>query len=160
MAPGRPQEALELADAVFSGRVASVTRGGSGEFEALRVVFSVERVWKGPVASRLEVRTAPDSAACGFPFERGRAYVVYAYQGEGGLGASLCSRTNFVEVAGEDLAALGDGVVPPPQPSVSNPWLLGLGILLVVLGGWITIRNRLRRGRQRPGPGRPGDRPE
>jgi 5-hydroxyisourate hydrolase-like protein (transthyretin family) len=55
---------------------------------------------------RIEIRTAMGGGDCGFPFQRGRDYVVYAYQHEGKFVATICSQTAAVERAEADLAYL------------------------------------------------------
>ena len=72
--------------------------------------FSVEKVVKGTVGSaRQEVRTGPNSAACGASFDIGQRYLVFAQRTpEGDLQTSLCS--------GNRLATeqLGTTTVAPP----------------------------------------------
>jgi hypothetical protein len=55
---------------------------------------------------RVEIRTGMGGGDCGYSFERGRSYVVYAYQDKDGLVASLCTRTAPLERAQADLAYL------------------------------------------------------
>jgi hypothetical protein len=66
----------------------------------------VDRIWKGAHCGTVTVQTASDSAACGYSFEVGRTYLVYAFK-EGGLSTNICTRTRVIEEASEDLAALG-----------------------------------------------------
>lgn len=133
-----PAEALDRSTAVFEGRVLEVTpfeerrdvtlEGGclddacreslsetteSVEVTGFAVRFSVTRRWKGVDTEEVVVRTARDSAACGFAFEVGQDYVVYASAEEAGtLSTGLCDRTARVADASEDLDALGTGEVP------------------------------------------------
>lgn len=102
--PPPPAEARDAADSVFSGRVLSVTPGKNG----LDVEIQVDRSWKQARCGTVVVQTASDSAACGFGFEVGKSYLVYADIEKGKLTTSLCSRTRAIEDAGEDLAALGE----------------------------------------------------
>ena len=105
-----PAEAVEDSASVFEGRVSAVVE----EERGFRVTLSVVRTWKGADAETVEVRTAGSSAACGFPFEEGKSYLVYARLAEedGVQPVSLCSRTGLIENAHEDLAFLGAGVTP------------------------------------------------
>ncbi len=134
-----PADALARAAAVFEGRVLEVTpvrndapvelaapcvsgdcdeRPSEPTPEAVTtsvdVRFSVTRQWKGVTTEEIRVRTARDSAACGFPFEVGEDYLVYASAEQGGaLSTGLCDRTARVADASEDLTALGGpGDVP------------------------------------------------
>jgi hypothetical protein len=127
IAPGPPADELARSTAVFAGQATGFQMG-----EATVVTFQVGTVWKGPVESTLLVQTARDSAACGYAFEIGREYLVYAGGSPEALEVNLCSRTRLMAEAGEDVAALGegetlsvpDGVTPTPHQ-----------IMLPVVGG-------------------------
>lgn len=142
-----PSEALERSTAVFEGRVLEVTpfeergevtlEGGClGEdceeslsetthgttHSGFAVRFSVTRRWKGVSTEEVVVRTARDSAGCGYAFEVGEDYVVYASAEEAGaLSTGLCDRTARVADASEDLEALGTGEVPVDVDDESTP---------------------------------------
>ena len=111
--PGPPQQELERADAVFSGKVESIQPAPRPEDDPqwpsrLEVTLRLRAVWKGvPEGERVTVFTASQSAACGFGFEKGKKYLVYAYDAGGELTATLCSRTSLLKRADEDLAGLG-----------------------------------------------------
>lgn len=112
--------AFEQAASVFEGRVHSIEGPeGSGGAEPLVVTLDVVRTWKGADAERVTVRTPASSAACGYAFEQGRSYLVYTHQVDGAEHVSLCSRTQPIEQAEEDLAAMGEGVTPvsPHDPT-------------------------------------------
>lgn len=120
MMPRAPSEALAKAGAVFAGRVVSVDvpRGVAipegivtGSMDPVRIGFEVERVWKGSVTRSTTVTTARSGASCGFEFQTGRTYLVYA-SGSDTLFVSLCSRTTEMPLAKDDLADLGEGSTP------------------------------------------------
>lgn len=104
MQPPPAPEALTTADAVVYGEIVEVRaeQGAEGNPKNVLVV-DVKARWKGPEATRLEVRTPTSSAACGVTLSAGQAAVVYAY-GEP-LSTNLCTRTT-TDVATE-AAALG-----------------------------------------------------
>lgn len=102
--PPPPAQARDAADSVFSGTVLSITPGKNG----LDVKIQVDRSWKSARCGTVVVQTPPDSAMCGYSFEVGKSYLIYADLEKGKLSTSLCSRTRTVEEAGEDLAALGE----------------------------------------------------
>lgn len=109
--PGEPRAELEHADAVFSGRVVDVEPGEQEHgFRRLAVRFALDAVWKGlPAGDEVIVQTAEQSAACGYSFEPGEQYLVYAYESESGeLTTGLCTRNAALERAADDLAALGE----------------------------------------------------
>jgi len=73
------KQAWPQADAIVSGTVSSSsTVKESDRVEHVEVVLEVRRRWKGSVGQQLKVRTAADSAACGYNFEQGRQYLVFA----------------------------------------------------------------------------------
>lgn len=102
--PPPPAQARDAADSVFSGTVVSVTPGKNG----LDVEIQVDRSWKKARCGTVVVQTPSDSAMCGYGFEVGKSYLVYADMQKGKLSTNLCSRTRTIEEAGEDLAALGE----------------------------------------------------
>lgn len=107
VSPPPPAQAKESAAAVFEGRVTRIEDPDTQP----KVHFQVVRSFKGPSHETLTVRTASNSAACGYGFEEGKSYLVYASD-EGGLTTSLCSRTQPIEHAAGDLSELGLGNTP------------------------------------------------
>lgn len=135
IAPPPPAEALEASSDVFEGVVESieVVPGDDGDdgpgapgaaMAGMRVTFAVVRTWKGADAERFTVWTASSSAACGYAFEQGESYLVYASDGagDGPPQTGLCSRTAKALDAADDLVALGAGVVPVDvDPTTQTP---------------------------------------
>lgn len=107
MAPASPQEELRRSSMVFAGRVISVNRIESdGGYAYNQVRFDVLRTFgEGRPGARLTVRTATNSAACGYNFSKGGHYLVYTYENDGVQHTSICSRTARFRDATEDLAA-------------------------------------------------------
>jgi hypothetical protein len=115
-------EARSRAQAVFEGVVTKVeplspTRESgaktAGGHALTRVTFSVLGIWKGDVPAALTIETA----GCGFAFQDGRSYVVYAYpDGTGGaLATNLCTRTRDATLEERSaLDQLGPSRAPPP----------------------------------------------
>lgn len=81
-------------------------------FGTVLVTFRVSRVFKGELGEEVTVKTAGNSAACGYGFEEGASYVVYARAQDEGLSTGLCSGTKRADDAEADFAVLGAGVVP------------------------------------------------
>lgn len=170
--PKPPREALELATAVFSGKVVSQRLDDSGD---VRIRFEVERVFKSAVDPVVELATAPSAAACGRSFSSGQSYLVYATgTPDGPLRDHACSRTQALLEAGPDLAALGPGrppgataapldagpsreppridpATPPPIPSGDRGCFIGENAHALdpslCLGLWMLAGLRRRRGR-------------
>lgn len=110
--PATPEQHLESANTVFSGRVVNVIttrrnrRRPQFSFPQTRVTFEVSEVWKGRERRRVMVMTSDSSASCGFNFIEGESYLVYASQSENRLTTSLCSGTKLLSQAQEDLKML------------------------------------------------------
>lgn len=85
---------FQKAAAVFTGRVLSVQRKDN----FVMVKLAVQKYWKGKVSNEIKITTAKDSAACGFNFEVGKDYLVYATDNNGKLSTGLCSRTASIGV--------------------------------------------------------------
>ena len=78
--------------AIFSGTVRSITPTADGSY--LVVTFTVKDTWKGTAGTEITVKTAKDSAMCGFNFESGQEYLVYANGTAADLSVGNCSRTS------------------------------------------------------------------
>jgi hypothetical protein len=154
MMPGSPLEEMERSAAVFAGKVVKMDAPGGqiiSSADPVTVVFEVSRVWKGPEEAQITLTTARSSASCGYEFSGGVEYMVYAYEGESGLEAGLCTRTMLLANAGEDLEVLGEGSIPeaPVPESSSQPFLLwglvggGFVLGLILLGIAFLPRKRV-----------------
>ncbi len=103
-----PEEGFATADAVFSGTIAEVKPNPDSERGGFLVTIEVLEAWKGVTEPIVKVSTAANSAICGYAFQVGRSYLVYASRdGSRPLRVSLCSRTQLLDAAGEDLKSLG-----------------------------------------------------
>lgn len=121
--PGAPsQQMIDSSSAVFSGKVARFEKFSlGGEAGEKRIAFfEVDRYWKEPPPTnvgykQLIVITEGHHAACGYDFEVGRSYLVYAtkwwYDTES-LYTGLGSGTQPIEDAQEHLEFLGEGKIP------------------------------------------------
>jgi hypothetical protein len=114
--PQTVEQAREQAEAIFEGQVteiADVPMKGDANMTEKRVSLRLVRVWKQLDSTEtVDVTTSSSSASCGFAFEKGQSYLVYAGRGEQGYTVSACSRTRPMGDASEDLAGLGGGVTP------------------------------------------------
>ena len=109
------EQALSSSEAVFSGQVTAIEKEAGTATATLRVT----EVWKGPERGTLEVSTSSQESACGFPFEAGREYLLYAY-GKRGLKTDICTGTKPLEKAGADLTVLGDGEKPKSSDALTD----------------------------------------
>ncbi len=107
--PPEAKEALADSGAVFAGKVIAVE-----EVEGRKAVtLEVTTVWKGIAKAKVTIDTANNSAACGFGFEKGEAYLVYCPklgEGEKKLNTNTCTRTKLLKEAKEDLEQIGAGM--------------------------------------------------
>ncbi len=96
-----PQEQLEKADSVFIGRATDI----SGTGQKRLVDFAVSDVRKGAAMNNAIVQTGQGGGDCGFEFETGKEYTVYAYAEDSTLFTSMCSGTSLTSV---DRAVIDD----------------------------------------------------
>lgn len=94
--------------AVFAGEVLDITPVPSTNEPQLplgRLVrFRVTQTFRGELPGEIEVRTGSGGGDCGYTFIKGTHYLVYAHLQSGRLGTGICSRTQPLAQAGEDLA--------------------------------------------------------
>lgn len=130
--PPEPAEARDDAAAVFAGRVSAVERRRSASgISYQQVTMQVSTVWKGTIAHETIVYTGSGGGDCGYLFEPGRDYLIYANQADdggppriipaGGLATGICSRTRPLDRAADDLAALGPSTIPADTPLPTLP---------------------------------------
>lgn len=109
---GPPCQSFWTADAVFSASVISksMTTVDSDvdlkrKEQQVAVRLLVEDVFRGSLGGNdVEILTGMGGGDCGYNFEKGRKYLVYAYEHKGKLYASICSRTRLLSEAKDDLA--------------------------------------------------------
>jgi len=145
-----PEIALQRSAAVFAGEVLSVRQKGPNLFgggyaeHPIRVTFRVTETWKGVEADRLTVHTS--MSTCGFDFDEGRQYLVYAYESPQGLATGICTRTADLAKASDDMAALGNGKVPSPsqEPDKRGPYLSRTGTAISAISAVVLVILLLR----------------
>lgn len=85
-------EQFDAAAAVFSGVARNVTDSGWGR----SIDFEVDEVSKGDVGDAVTVTTGMGHGDCGYDFQEGTPYKVYAHGVVGGLETSICSGTHML----------------------------------------------------------------
>lgn len=105
------QQSLKNTEAVFSGEVINIEK--ASEF-ALKITIRIEDVWKGDLPEVTTLITGIGKGDCGFSFETERTYLIYANGNlkKNSLTVGICSRTNVLAQASEDLKVLGKGKLP------------------------------------------------
>jgi len=121
--PGNAQEELDRSSAVFSGEVIGILDKNKNGYiqssaDPIAVLFEVEETWKGVTQSQVIVYTAKDSTSCGYQFALNTKYLVYAYESDGSLNTSICSKTTPLTLAVDDMDELGEGELPTEQVSI------------------------------------------
>ncbi len=113
--------------------------------------FQVADSWKGVTTMTVVIRTAVSGASCGYTFEAGKQYVVYAYHFSGVLETNMCTRTNEVALAAADLTYPNPLPKLTLTPTASSPVLfyIVIGLLVAVaiallIAIWL-IRRKLAR---------------
>ena len=104
MEPPPPEDAYEEADVVFSGEVTNMVISEEGYY--YEVTFQIIDIWKGEYLEEITVLTELFSDTCGYPFQINNEYLVYAYTYSWGIYTNICTRTNLLEYASEDLEFL------------------------------------------------------
>lgn len=119
-APGTVQQERDRSTRVFLGRVTSIEHRtpqmdkgwltaaiewvkqlfgaapppAERTFPYKRVSFAVTETFKGTPVSRVQFATGMGGGDCGYWFETGQEYVVYAHGNEDALNAGICSLTD------------------------------------------------------------------
>src|SRR5262249_40569578 len=108
-------------------------------------------VWKGDVTARTRVIHGLNSGSCGYSFKQGEEYLVYAKLFKGELITVQCWVNDKLSDAGMDLAALGAGKPPAPNPSQQTAYSVGLIVVLIMLTllGWAAWQARRHYGVQK-----------
>ena len=105
---GKPCHDYWGAAAVFTGTVVYSSRINikRGEYEDTQrlVRFNIEQAFRGVRADEVEVMTGLGESDCGYGFQLGGRYLVYAYEDGDKLSTSICSRTRPLSEAADDLA--------------------------------------------------------
>lgn len=84
----------------FSDRLAIGTKD-------LSFVFDVQQNFLGAgEGNKITIHTGFGFGDCGFPFEKGESYLVYAFESEGHLKTSICSRTRHISKIGNGVEEL------------------------------------------------------
>jgi len=115
VSPKRPTcEVWWQTSAIFTGRVTKIDivteEAEDGQTRVKRLVrLRVQERWRGMQGQRdVTIATGAGGGDCGFQFEQGQAYLIYANQSvqSGRYETGICSRTSLLEDATADLIYL------------------------------------------------------
>jgi len=104
-------------EVVFVGTPTAVEDAGvRNGLPTLRFRFQIDEAIQNTHVKTADVLTPLGTGACGFPFEKGHKYLVYA-SGRGGIySVSLCSRTGPLEERRDDLELLREAASGSVRP--------------------------------------------
>jgi Carboxypeptidase regulatory-like domain len=116
-ASGPPCQAYWDASAVFVGQVKAIERmtqvekGRNGEElrdlgGGVRVTFTITEAFRGVTGKEVDIFTDISGAGCGYEFDRGGLYIVYANEypeGSGKLYTGICTRTQKYSESSPDI---------------------------------------------------------
>jgi len=107
---------LKDANAVFSGEVIGINK--IPKTRKLSIRIQVEESWKDILPEEITVITDLDS--CGYPFQVGTTYLVFAHNSDdNNLTTGSCSLNKPIYKAAEELKILGKGKLPQKNKSSS-----------------------------------------
>lgn len=89
----------------------------------LKVSFNVSRTYKGKIERSATITTGVGHGDCGFDFEVGKRYLVYAYRDSSGqLSTGICTATALLEESQANLSYLqGKPIAENSKPSRNMP---------------------------------------
>jgi hypothetical protein len=100
------KEAQKQSRAVFVGKVMKIIQ--QPDSSGVLVKLRAEKSWKGKLPREVTVATGIGGGDCGYRFEVGDSYLVYAYgPNESSLGTNICQRTSALSEARADIKHLG-----------------------------------------------------
>jgi hypothetical protein len=97
------KKAYKNSSAVFVGEVIEIVQKPNVFF--VEVKFAVERKWNDGIRKTVAVITGKGGGDCGYPFEVGKKYLVYALNGKNTLRTNICTKTALAE-NNKDIAVL------------------------------------------------------
>lgn len=103
------RKAQKRSQALFVGKVIQVLQ--ETEAYGVSVKFRVEKVWKGKLSQQVTIFTGNGGGDCGYRFEIGESYLVYASGSNERLSTNICQRTAPRSEDG-DMKLLGKGKSP------------------------------------------------
>lgn len=96
------KDAYTKSSSVFVGKVVQVNK--LNDYSVL-VKFDVEKSWGKTFQKKISISTASHSAMCGYEFQVGKKYLVYASGENNKLSTTICTRTASV-VSNKDVVVL------------------------------------------------------
>ena len=110
--PGSYEEEFERNDWVFDGVVMSKKEkksllGTHSSADLVEWTLQVNGSWKGDATELITVYSAESGASCGYEFEIGKRYAVFAREIDELIEVSLCSKTSIIADNSDIFTELG-----------------------------------------------------
>ncbi|MGI8469544.1 MAG: hypothetical protein ACR2N3_13935 [Pyrinomonadaceae bacterium] len=86
-------KAYKQSVAVFYGEATEINKNPKNFYVSVK--FKVEKSWKNHSFQELIIQTGLGNGDCGYIFEIGKKYLVYAYGDENDLQTNICQRTSL-----------------------------------------------------------------
>lgn len=147
-----PNQSMAIASAVFTGKVIKLAKTGTtaampDHYLGYEVTFELGKVIKGKGLSpkgTVTIGTGAGFGDCGYDFEEGKEYLVYANGKYPTLETDICTRTQPLEGTEEEILELLDRLPKIPTPP-SPPQLVLKGTIddAGYLGYVFELRNYL-----------------
>jgi hypothetical protein len=138
-------DALSKASVVFVGTCMDATpnaiKGG------MNVLFQIDSSWKRAIEPVATVHTNA-AAQCGYPFEKGVRYIVFANKRHQTVETSICEpNQRHADGGAAVLARLGPGIAPGRTELAGNMnlMLVAAGLLGLVFVAFVVLRKRFVR---------------
>ena len=104
---GPPCEAYKYSGVIFIGELLTQQNSGFGGRIGILYSFKVTKLYKGKRSGEMKIMSGFGGGDCGYPFEKGIPYLIYADSIQGGvLYTDICTRTRQVREAALDLSYL------------------------------------------------------
>lgn len=99
-------------DEIFVGQVILIKpyKGQKKQkhFSEFVLKFKIDKIYKGTSTENIKVITPVAIACCGYPFEKGKTYLVYSFVNHNAYHVTYCSRTKRLNEAKEDIDKLNN----------------------------------------------------
>lgn len=146
--PQPPEQSFDEVDAVFVATVDDIKESplSTSSLDPKTVFLNVSQSWKGVSNQKITIQTARDSASCGYNFEVGEQYLIYANNTDGKLTTGLCSRTQLIQSADEDmefLQTLPEQTLAATPPGAKNNPVFVVIIFLGIIALSMVIINAI-----------------
>lgn len=104
MDPNPPCRSVGSADAIFEGAVLEREKieTDNEDYTRRRFTVKVKKIYKGSLGDAVFIYTGNGDSDCGYRFEIGSRYLIYASEYDGRLSTNKCTRTSRMKYAKED----------------------------------------------------------